>query len=180
MGDLSRARELAGALVGFAGVAVIVVVLRLVTPTPGPVIAALVLLLAVLGTATVSTLRGAVTTSLAATLAFNFFFLPPLHTFSVADPQNWVALFVFLAVATIASHLSTAARQRAVEGGRTAAGGDTPVRPEPRHPADERERRGASTASPAMSRGASSWRRSPSASRRPADGRYIQGAERDG
>ena len=115
MGDLSRARELAEALLGLAGVAFIVVVLRFVTPPPSPVIAALVLLLAVLGAGTVSTLRAAVVTSLTATLAFNFFFLPPLHTFTIADPQNWVALFVFLAVATIASHLSTAARQRTVE-----------------------------------------------------------------
>lgn len=115
MRDLSRPRELAGALAGLTGVALIVAVLRLPPEVPGPAIAALVLLLAVLGTATVSSLRVAVGTSLAATLAFNFFFLPPLHTFTIADPQNWVALFVFLAVATIASHLSTAARQRAIE-----------------------------------------------------------------
>jgi two-component system sensor histidine kinase KdpD len=115
MRDLPRARELAGALGGLSGVALIVVVLRLAADTPSPVISALVLLLVVLGTATVSTLRVAVATSVVATLAFNFFFLPPLHTFTIADPQNWVALFVFLAVATIASHLSTAARQRAIE-----------------------------------------------------------------
>ena len=29
-------------------------------------------------------------------LAFNFFLLPPFHTFTIADPQNWVALFVFV------------------------------------------------------------------------------------
>lgn len=115
MRDLSRPRELAGALAGLLGVAAIVGVLRVAAHPTSPVIAALVLLLAVLGTATTSTLRAAVAISLAATIAFNFFFLPPLHTFTIADPQNWVALFVFLAVATIASHLSTAARQRAVE-----------------------------------------------------------------
>lgn len=110
-----RRRELAGAGAGLAGVAAIVAVLRLVADPASPVIAALVLLLAVLGTATIATLRAAVTISVIATLAFNFFFLPPLHTFTIADPQNWVALFVFLAVATIATHLSTAARHRAEE-----------------------------------------------------------------
>jgi hypothetical protein len=49
------------------------------------------------------------------TLAFNFFLLPPFYTLTLADPQNWVALFVFLVVAVIASQLSAAARSRALE-----------------------------------------------------------------
>ena len=80
-----------------------------------PTIAALLLLMVVLGTATVSRLRVAVVASVAAMLAFNFFFLPPYFTFTIAEPQNWVALLVFLAVAIIASQLSAAARQRTSE-----------------------------------------------------------------
>ena len=53
--------------------------------------------------------------SVAATLAFNFFFLPPVGTLTIADPQNWIALFSFLATALIASRLSTKAEQRAQE-----------------------------------------------------------------
>jgi two-component system, OmpR family, sensor histidine kinase KdpD len=53
--------------------------------------------------------------SLAATLAFNFFFLPPAGTFTIADPQNWVALFAFLVTSLIASQLSTAAKRRALD-----------------------------------------------------------------
>ncbi len=34
--------------------------------------------------------------AVAATLAYNFFFLPPVGTFTIADPHNWVALFSFL------------------------------------------------------------------------------------
>jgi two-component system sensor histidine kinase KdpD len=45
------------------------------------------------------------------TLAFNFFFLPPFGTFTIADPQNWVALFAFLATAVIAGQLSERARR---------------------------------------------------------------------
>ena len=48
-------------------------------------------------------------------LAFNFFLLPPFYTLTIADPQNWVALFVFVVVAFIASQLSAAVRQRASE-----------------------------------------------------------------
>ena len=48
-------------------------------------------------------------------LTLNFFFLPPVGTFTIADPQNWVALFVFLVVAVIASNLSAAAQERARE-----------------------------------------------------------------
>jgi len=31
-----------------------------------------------------------------ATIAFNYFFLPPVGTLTIADPQNWVALLAFL------------------------------------------------------------------------------------
>jgi len=53
--------------------------------------------------------------SVAATLAFNFFFLPPTGTLTIADPQNWVALFSFLATSLIASRLSTKARRRELD-----------------------------------------------------------------
>src|SRR5262249_44460912 len=46
---------------------------------------------------------------------FNFFFLPPLFTFYLADPQNWVALFAFLITAVVASQLSASVKQRALE-----------------------------------------------------------------
>ena len=49
--------------------------------------------------------------ALVSTLAFNYFFLPPFGTFTIADPQNWVALFAFLATAMIAGQLSERARR---------------------------------------------------------------------
>jgi two-component system, OmpR family, sensor histidine kinase KdpD len=54
-------------------------------------------------------------TSLAAMLSLNFYFLPPILTLTIGDPQNWVALFVFMATAITASQLSARARRRAVE-----------------------------------------------------------------
>lgn len=53
--------------------------------------------------------------SIAATLTFNFFFLPPVGRFTIADPQNWVALFSFLTTALIASRLSAEAKGRALD-----------------------------------------------------------------
>ena len=76
---------------------------------------ALTFLLVVLVTAATSRLRVAVIASIAAMLCFNFFFLPPVGTFTIADPQNWVALFVFLAVSLVASNLSATARERTAE-----------------------------------------------------------------
>jgi len=47
-----------------------------------------------------------------ATAAFNFFFLPPVGTFTIADPQNWVALAAFLVTAMVASDLAERARRQ--------------------------------------------------------------------
>jgi two-component system sensor histidine kinase KdpD len=58
-------------------------------------------------------LRYAVVMAVVATAAFNFFFLPPIGTFTIADPQNWVALFAFLVTALVASNLAERARDEA-------------------------------------------------------------------
>ncbi|MBZ5612170.1 MAG: DUF4118 domain-containing protein, partial [Acidobacteriia bacterium] len=59
----------------------------------------------VLTTATIWGFFEAALASIAATLTFNFFFLPPVGRFTIADPQNWVALFSFLTTALVASRL---------------------------------------------------------------------------
>jgi two-component system, OmpR family, sensor histidine kinase KdpD len=80
-----------------------------------PTIVALSFLLVALVVATVSTRSVAIATSLVAFLCFNYFFLPPVGTWTIADPQNWVALFTLLVVSIVASHLSSQVRQRAQE-----------------------------------------------------------------
>ena len=57
-------------------------------------------------------LRYATFMAVLATLAYNYFFLPPILQFQIADPQNWVALFAFLFTAVIASQLSERARRQ--------------------------------------------------------------------
>jgi two-component system sensor histidine kinase KdpD len=54
-------------------------------------------------------------TSVAATLCLNYYFLPPVLSFTIADPQNWVALFAFMVTAITASKLSASVRNRAGE-----------------------------------------------------------------
>ena len=78
-----------------------------------PTTVALSFLLAILAVSTVWGIAVSVFMSIAAMLAFNYYFLPPVGKFTVADPQNWVALFAFLVVSVIASTLSTRARQKA-------------------------------------------------------------------
>ncbi len=79
-----------------------------------PTTVALTFLLAVLVVSAYWGLRYSVALSVLATLGFNFFFLPPFGTFTIADPQNWAALFAFLVTAIIASQLAERARREAV------------------------------------------------------------------
>jgi two-component system sensor histidine kinase KdpD len=74
---------------------------------------ALMFLVLVLLTSAYWGLRYAVVFAVGATAAFNFFFLPPVATFTIADPQNWVALFAFLITALVASNLAEHARREA-------------------------------------------------------------------
>jgi two-component system sensor histidine kinase KdpD len=73
---------------------------------------ALTFLLVVLLVAATSRFLAAAITSVGALVCFNFFFIPPVGTFSVADPENWVALAAFLAVSLVGSNLSSAIRER--------------------------------------------------------------------
>src|SRR4051812_8690698 len=77
--------------------------------------AAFSFLLLILALATRVGLKESIIASLASMLAYNFFFLPPLGRLTVADPENWIALFVFLVTAVTASQLSSSARRKAEE-----------------------------------------------------------------
>jgi two-component system sensor histidine kinase KdpD len=72
-------------------------------------------LIGVLWIATTWGMLEALVASLAAMLCFNYFFLPPFGRLTIADPQNWVALFAFLATSLVASHLSDRAKKQALE-----------------------------------------------------------------
>jgi len=67
---------------------------------------------AVLPVAVLFGLAYALLVSVASMLAFNWFFLPPTHTFQLSDGENWVALAVYLVTAFVVSALATRARAR--------------------------------------------------------------------
>jgi two-component system sensor histidine kinase KdpD len=97
-----------------AGVALVVYFCYRIVPANATTVSLLMLLL-VLAVATSWGLAEAIFTSIVAVLGLNYFFLPPIGTFTVADPENWIALFVFFATAFTVSQLSSQARKRTQE-----------------------------------------------------------------
>lgn len=101
-------------LIGLCGVLVVTFLGYKVVPVNATTVG-FAYLLVILVLATTWGFLEAALASVLATLVFNFFFLPPVGTFTIADPQNWVALSSFLATSLIASRLSAKARAKASE-----------------------------------------------------------------
>src|SRR5260370_17495847 len=76
---------------------------------------ALWFLLAILAVSAVWGMAVSVAMSLVAVATFNYFFLPPIGTLTIADPQNWVALIAFLVTSITGSRLSSRIRAEADE-----------------------------------------------------------------
>src|SRR5262245_49648933 len=110
----TRTNDVRDALVAAAGIGLVTLTYRWAR-LANPTTIALTYLLVVLIVAAVSRLSVALVTSAVSVLLLNFFFLPPVGRFTIADPQNWFALLVFLAVSLVASNLSSGARQRRIE-----------------------------------------------------------------
>lgn len=106
-----NARDYAVSL-GFVVVALCVALL--LRQALGIATVALSFLTAVLASAVAYGLAPALFASLVSMLAYNFFFLPPLYTFTIADPENVVALFFFAVTAVIASNLAARVRAQAI------------------------------------------------------------------
>ncbi|PYS68915.1 MAG: hypothetical protein DMF69_18635 [Acidobacteria bacterium] len=104
-----------GYILGAAAIALATVLLKLLGAQINSTTVALGMLLIVLFTATRWGSLPALFTSLLAMLCFNFFFLPPFKTFSIASTDNWVALAAFLITAITAGQLSARAQRRAEE-----------------------------------------------------------------
>jgi two-component system, OmpR family, sensor histidine kinase KdpD len=106
--------ELKAYIVSLAYVAAAILIAALLRQTLGVSNLAQVFLIAVLASAVTFGLWPSLFACLASVLSYNFFFLPPLYTFTVADPENVVALFFFTVVALIASNLAARMRDQAV------------------------------------------------------------------
>src|SRR5258707_246523 len=96
-------------------VAGITVFFRDALPRVNQTTVALSFLLAILAVSAVWGMTVSVLMSIAAILALNYFFLPPVGAFTVADPENWVALFAFLVTSVMGSQLSSRIRSEADE-----------------------------------------------------------------
>src|SRR5207302_70100 len=72
----------------------------------------LVFLMAILASAILWGLLPSLLACVLSVLAFNFFLVPPVYTFAIADPDNAVALFFFFIVAVIVSHLTALTRSQ--------------------------------------------------------------------
>lgn len=107
---MNRRRALAWlfVLAGIAAVTLAGRAMRLNAPTVGFAF----LIVVLLGSLRGGLLIGAVS-SILATLCYNYFFFPPLHTLTIQDPANWIALAAFLMTSVVVSRLVLAARIQA-------------------------------------------------------------------
>jgi two-component system sensor histidine kinase KdpD len=108
-------RTVPGYAFAVAAVALVSVFIGLVLGQVNLTNASMLYLLAVMATAVVFGRGPAIFASLTAFLVFDWFFVEPLHQFTVADPEEWVSLLLFLLTATVTGQLAAAQRQRARE-----------------------------------------------------------------
>ena len=111
---VKRSAEIRALLLGVAALGALTAIFVTWLHLANPTIVSLSFLLVVLIVATMSTRRVAIATSIAASVCFNFFFLEPVGTLRIADPQNLAELFTLLAVSLLASHLSSQVREAQV------------------------------------------------------------------
>ena len=108
-------KQFLGYIVALVVIGAATVVLKIFGGHINPTTVALAFLLIVLFVATAWGSKPAVLASLLAVACFNFFFLPPYGTFTIADPHNWIAFVAFLITAVTVGQLSSRARRQAEE-----------------------------------------------------------------
>ena len=106
---------LAGRVIGSLALVAAVTFLSFRLAPVNAITAGFLYLVTILLIATAGGLVESTIASIAAMLCFNYYFLPPINTLTIADPRNWVALFAFLATSLTASQLSARAKRRTRE-----------------------------------------------------------------
>jgi two-component system, OmpR family, sensor histidine kinase KdpD len=105
-------RAVVGSIAAVAAATGLIYALRPIAPTLS---LGVVYILAVLASSVLYGIGYGVAVAIASMLAFNFFFLRPVHTLTLADGRNWTALAVYLIVAVVAGQLATRTRRRTTE-----------------------------------------------------------------
>jgi two-component system sensor histidine kinase KdpD len=107
--------EVTGAVAGAFAVAAVTGLVFALRPVAPVLSLGVLYLLAVVPIAVVWGIAHALGVSVASMLAFNWFFLPPLHTFALQNSENWVALAVYLVTGVVVAGLAARSRRRAAE-----------------------------------------------------------------
>jgi two-component system sensor histidine kinase KdpD len=113
--ELFNKRTLIGTVASAASIAAVILLLLPFKDGLNTTEVALTLLLVVLLISTFFGSRAGLAASVAGILGFNFFFLPPFHTFTITGNENWAAFAAFVVTALVAGQLSGYARRRAAE-----------------------------------------------------------------
>ncbi|HEY7003570.1 MAG TPA: DUF4118 domain-containing protein [Gaiellaceae bacterium] len=113
--EIEAHRRLSAWLASVALVALVTGAIWLLEPHVPVLSLGVLYLFVVIPVAVVWGLAYAIPVSVASMLVFNFFFLPPVHTFTLADSRNWFALGVFLVTAVVVSELAARSRRQARE-----------------------------------------------------------------
>lgn len=112
---MGRLAPLRGYAVALTAVALVTVIIGAIETRAQVANISMLYLMAVLASAIRLGRGPAIAASLASFLAFNWFFVEPIHTLTVGDPQEWFALVVFLVTAFVTSQLAADQRDRARE-----------------------------------------------------------------
>ena len=113
-------RQLTGLAASVAALALVTGVIALLDQWVPVLSLAVLYLFAVLPIAIGWGLVYGIGVSIASMLAFNWFFLAPVHTFTLDDSRNWFSLIVFVVTAVVVSQLATRSRRRAAQASRLA------------------------------------------------------------
>ena len=116
---ISARRQLAGALLAVAGLPSLTAVLNAVQPHLNLSDDLLIYLVAVVAVTVVGGFWPAVFAAVAACLLLNWFFTAPLHTFTIAEPRNLLALVLFVTVAVAVSSVVHLAARREADAARS-------------------------------------------------------------
>jgi two-component system sensor histidine kinase KdpD len=109
------AERLTGIVICLAAVGLVTAAVYALRPIAPVLSLGVLYVIAVVAVAVLRGLAYAVPVSIASMLVFNFLFLPPVHTFALAESENWIALGVYLATAVVVSELATRSRRLAQE-----------------------------------------------------------------
>jgi two-component system, OmpR family, sensor histidine kinase KdpD len=117
MAAARRGDPLLGVVASIVAVAIVTAVIGLLDNFVPVLSLGALYVFAVLPIAIVWGLPFAIAVSVASMLVFNFFYLPPTHSFTIDDSRNWLALVVYVVTATVVSELAARTRRRATEAG---------------------------------------------------------------